>query len=244
MSNTNPNTQSLDKFCNMLGQFIDACITVWPEDPALKEYKQGFSMIMNPAMGSLGLSGKQKLAQEYYDSLSPFFSRCLEKDVTLFTEENIPILEEVHLREKWLDNSISEQTRETIWAYILELNRLCSMYISLFSRIPSDALNKIQKTADELALKMSSGAISMEELDLMKIGEEVVSGLSEEDMQGFMNGVLSDPTALAQLASSLAPVQGMDPSTILQAMNGGGVSNDLPAQLMSMMMQQQMNSSS
>ena len=240
---SNPNTKSLDKFCNMLGQFIDACITVWPEDAALKEYKQGFAVIMNPALGSLGLSGKQKLAQEYYDSLSPFFQRCVEKDVTLFTEENIPILEEVHLREKWLDNSISEQTRETIWAYILELNRLCSMYISLFSRIPSNALERIQQTADELAMKVSSGSVSFQDLDLAKIGEEVVSGMSEEDMQGFMNGVLSDPAALAQLAASIAPVQGMDPSIIMQAMNGGGgMSEDLPAQLMSMLMQQQMNS--
>ena len=241
---SNPNTRSLDDFCAMLGQFIDACITVWPEDAALQEYRQGFSVVMNPALGSLGLSGKQKLAQEYYDNMKPFFPRCQQKDVTLFTEENIPILVEVKLREKWLDNSISEGTRETIWAYILELNKRCQIYISFFSRIPSNALNLIQSKADALSQQLKSGATSVQDLDLAKIGEEVVSGMSEEDMQSFLHGVLSDPAAIAELASSIAPESGLDPSMIMQAMASGGgegaMSADLPAQLMTMLMQQQM----
>lgn len=237
-------TQALDGFCDMLGQFLTACITVWPEDSALKEYKMGYDMMMNPALGALAQSGKEKLIKEYHDSLSPYFQRCVDKDPTLFTEESIPILEEVHLREKWLSN-ISEQTRETIWVYILELNRLCQMHCSLFSKIPGTALEKIQSISQDLAAKVQSGQLNLQDIDMASLGQDVVAGLSEEELQGLMSGVLSDPSAIANLASSMAPGSGLDASVLAQAVSGGGLppgmAGQSPAQLVSMLMQNQVS---
>ena len=194
--------QSRDGFLDILGQFLDACLVVWPEDAALKDYKAGFTMIMNPALGAIGEQGKDKLVREYHESLSPFYQRAAQKDVTLFTEERIPILEEVNLREKWLDNSISESTRETIWAYVLEMNRLAQMHCSLFSKIPEGAMGRIQSVSNDLAAKLQSGQLNMNELDLASIGQDVVAGMSEQELEGFMQSVLSDPAAIANLASS------------------------------------------
>lgn len=234
------NQKSLDEFCDMLGQFLNACLYVWPNDESLNQYKVGFDVIMNPALGSLGNSGKQKLIQEYHDSMSPYYLRCSQKDPTLFTEEHIPILEECNLREKWLSN-ISQQTRETIWDYISKLNRLCQMHVSLFSRVPESMLGKIQTLSNDLSVKIAQGEVNFQDLDLASIGQEVVSGMTEEEMQTFMTSIMSDPSAIANLASTMAPGgQGVDPAMIAQVMGGAGISQDLPAQIMSMMMQQSM----
>ena len=185
----------------------------------MQTFIMGFQLIKNP----LARSAQEELITDYYNNLKPHFKRCSERDVTLFTEDNIAILKEVNMRDKWLDNTVNDETREVIWEYILELNKLSQMCVGLFSQIPSATLDRIQQTAMALAGKISSGELSAGDLDLSSIGQEVVDGLSEEEIASFTENLLSDPSALANLASGMAGTSGLniDPVTMAQAMAWG-----------------------
>ena len=121
----------------------------------------------------------------------------------------------------------------------MELNRLAQMHCSLQSHFGRAAARFDGQSA---AAKIQSGEMSVTDIDLAALGKDVMAGFSEEEAQVFMNTIMSDPSAIANLASTIAPGYNIDPSQIMQAMAGsGGMSGDLPAQLMSMMMQQQMS---
>ena len=229
-------TQTLDAFIGMLDQFLTACSEVWPEDTKLSTFRVAFGLIKNP----LARSAQEELITDYYNSLRPYFKRCSDRDVTLFTEDNnISFLKEVDMRSKWLDNTVDDETRDVIWEYVLELNKLSQMCVGLFSRIPSATLDRIQQTAVTLAGKISSGELAAGDLDLSSIGQSVVDGLSEEEIASFTENLLSDPGALASLASGMADTSGLsiDPAMMAQAMAAGQLGGGGGADAIAMAMQ-------
>ena len=228
-------SHTLDAFMDMMTQFIQACRGVWPECAGLRAMALGFDMMTGTP------NKKEEFIQDYYSSLEPFFSRCTERDPTLFTEESIPFLSAVQMREKWLDNSVDEETRSIIFDYILELNKLSQMHVGIFSRIPDTTLDRIQQMAQTIAERIQSGEMSPTDLSpamLTEIGQDVVDGLSEEEMRAFTDNILRDPTALTQLASNLTG--GMNPADLASAfMGGAGGGGDMLSMAMQMMQQQQ-----
>lgn len=233
MSSEDLKSQTLSGFISMMGQFLDACSEVWPEDDALKTYLLAFQLVKNPSMQS----ARESFINEYHESMKPFFERCNRRDVTLFTEECIDMLREVNMRAKWLDDSIDNETRDVIWQYVLELNKLAQMYVGLFSKIPSTTLDRIQQTAVTLAGKISAGEMTPGDLNLASIGQEVVDGLSEEEISAFTENLLSDPSALANLAAGFTASSGVDPMQMAQSMMGGGQGGGAEASAMAMAMQ-------
>ena len=224
-----------------MDQFLEACHEVWPEDSALETYKIAFELVKNPAMQS----AREAFINEYHESMKPFYERCNQKDVTLFTEECIEMLKEVNMRAKWLDNSIDDETRSTIWMYVLELNKLAQMHCGLFSKMPSTTLDRIQHAALTLQNKLDSGEMNLTDINLASIGQEVFEDLSEEEINAFSENLLSDPSAIANLASGLAAGSDIDPMRMVQTMmaNGaaGGGGDQFNAIAMAMQMLQQQN---
>lgn len=231
--------QHLEAFIDMMEQFLTACREVWPECNGLETLQLGFNMVKSP------MGNKEEFVKDYYESLEPYFSRCNARDPTLFTEENIPFLAVVNMREKWLDASVDDETRDCIWDYILELNKLAQMYCGLFAKIPDATLERIQTMAQSIAARIQSGEMSPADLSpekLTEIGQDVVDGLSEEEIKAFTDNILSDPSALQELASSLTGGMGGDPMALATALmgSGGGDGNPmaLAMQMMSGMTQQ------
>jgi len=244
MSSDNLKQQTLDQFIGILGQFLTAAQTVWPECGTLREFKAGFDLATNSALGN---TGKLKIIEEYYQSISPFFDRCRAKDASVFTENSIEFLVKIDMKQKWEDQSVSDDTRNTVWQYIFELNRLSQMHQDLFNKIPENTLGKIQTTANRLAERMQSGELDYNNISLSQLGEEVLGDITPEEMEEFQRNLMSDPAAIMQLTQSLAP--GIDPSMVMGMMmsaQGGGGSMAPPDNLgaiMSMLggMQQQGN---
>ena len=139
-------TETVDGWTNMLGQFLSAAMIVFPECNQLKEYKLGYDLVL-----TMGESAKLKLLTEYHNSLSPYYKRCAEKDPTVFTEENIEILNSLSLREKWLDPSVSDETRDTIWAYVQHLNHLAQLHFGFLENMPTDTMSKIHEKVVAMA---------------------------------------------------------------------------------------------
>lgn len=224
--------QHLEAFINMMGQFLSACREVWPECNGLKTLELGFNMVNSP------MGNKKEFVKDYYDSLEPYFSRCNERDPTLFTEENIPFLAVVNMRDKWLDESVDDETRDCIWDYILELNKLSQIYCGLFAKIPDATLERIQTLALGIGERIRSGEMSPEECNPQKcfeIAHEVLNGLSEEEIKAFQDNI--DLDNLGEIAATLTGGMGGDPMALAMQMmgNGGGEGGNPMALAMQMM---------
>ena len=237
--------QYLDSFIDMLGQFLSACEGVWPECNGLKEYRTGFDVVNSRLLSEdARLAAKEKIIDEYYTSLKPYFSRCSAKDPTVFTEESIPILEKVSIREKYLDQGIPDATRDVIWQYVLQLNQLCQIYNGLLNKIPSNVMNKVQETAMRIRAQIDSGTLDLNSLDVKELGKEVMSDLPEEEVETFINNFMQDPSSLAEIATNLGGIAGIDTASLMQQVmqgqaSGGGGDSAAIAMAMQMFLQQQ-----
>ena len=199
--------QTLDSFCDLLRQFAEACIQVWPEDAGLREMKLGFDMaITNALTESLRQTAKEQFIVEYHESMQPFYARCNQRDPTVFTEgSQIEFMRRVNMREKWLDSSIDDDTRDCVWEYILQLNHFSQLYCTLLNRIPEQALTRIQSTAMNIAeqARSADGSIDISNINLHQIGADVMQSMPEEELQAFSNQLLSDPASLTSLCTNV-----------------------------------------
>jgi len=225
-------SQHLEAFIDMMGQFLTACREVWPECNGLETLELGFNMVNSP------MGNKKEFVKDYYDSLEPYFSRCNERDPTLFTEENIPFLAVVNMRDKWLDESVNDETRDCIWDYILQLNKLSQIYCGLFAKIPDATLERIQTLAMGIGERIRAGEMSEEEINPQKcfeIAHEVLTGLSEDEINAFKDNI--DLDDLQEIAETLTGGMGGDPMALaMQLMGSGGGEGGNPMALAMQMM--------
>ena len=228
-----PNTQqpdlmdtTLNGFVEMLTQFLHACSEVWPEDTVIRDYKLKIDLAINQAISpQIKKEAMVKLINKWHTSLTPYYQRCAARDPTVFTETNAEVILSINLREKWLDNGIDEETRDCIWEYILEINRYAQLFSGLFSRIPSGTLNKIQSTAMNLANKIQEGKMNLADIDLNKLGRDVVDGLEEGEIEEFTQNIMSDPSTLQNLAASMLSGTGINMNDVMSSAMGGGATN-------------------
>jgi hypothetical protein len=220
-NNSDLNYTTLIGFCDMLQQFLEACCEVWPEDKAIIEYKLKLNLALNVSV-TMKKRAMESIINQYHDCLTPYYQRCAKRDPTVFTEGYLQsqneILTALNLREKWLDNSIDDETRDIIWEYVLEMNRYAQLYSGLFARIPKNTLGKIQSTAVGLANQIQSGKMKLSDLDLNKLGKDVVDGLDPAEIEEFTSNIMEDPTMLQNLCQSMLSGSGID----INSFAGGG----------------------
>ena len=72
---------------------------------------------------------------------------------------------------------------------------------------------------------------------LTEIGQDVVDGLSEEEMRAFTDNILRDPTAFDPACVEFDG--GMNPADLASAFMGGAGGGDVLSMAMQMMQQQQ-----
>lgn len=240
MASTDLINSTLQGFTDMLSQFLEACMDVWPEDTTISDYKLKLDLSVNQAVSpALKKAAMEKVINAYHKCLTPYYARCNQRDPTVFTETNIEMFEEVGLRQKWLDQGIDEDTREAVWEYVLELNRYAQLYSGLFSQIPSNTLGKIQETAMKMATKVQSGQMNLADLDLQQLGNDVVEDLDPKELEEFTQNIMADPSMLQNLCMSMMGTSGVDMGQMFQQAQGGGGGNAAAALAALQFLQQQ-----
>lgn len=216
---------TLESFFDMLSQFLEACQEVWTEDTNIRDYTLKINLaVTNATNQELKETAMKRIINEYHAFLTPFYDRCARRDPTVFTECYIEPLEEVGMREKWLDASVDDETRSAIWEYVLEMNKYSQLYAGLFSRIPKHTMGKIQSVAMDLAAKIQGGQMTIADLDLNKLGNDVVDGLDEAEIQEFTQNIMSDPALIQNLCSNL--MGGADMGAVMGMLGQGGAGNN------------------
>ena len=74
---------------------------------------------------------------------------------------------------------------EEIWDIIKRLNG----YVGVTCNIPSRMMTRIQSMATQIADDIACGKMSLENLDITKLGSDVLSGCEERDMNKFARNI-------------------------------------------------------
>ena len=146
----------------------------------------------------------------------------------------------VNMRDKWLDESVDDETRDCIWDYILELNKLSQIYCGLFAKIPDATLDRIQTLAMGIGERIRSGEMSEDEINPQKLWEvahEVLNELSEDEIKAFQDNLSTDPSALAEIAATLTGGMGGDPMALAMQLMGNGAAASAGGNPMALAMQ-------
>ena len=206
MSTTTPNdlkSTTSDAFADLTGQFISALSEVFPECTGIREACLMYDLALKNTISQESRhASKIKLIEGWHEEMSPYYERASQKDPTLFDVE-FPLFKDINLSEKWKDETVDNDTREAIWQYIHELNRLSQMHCGLFDKIPGNTMARIQSTAMELAQKIEGGSMTMADLNLAEIGQNVVEGLDENELNQFTQNILGEMSTIQNLCGGM-----------------------------------------
>jgi hypothetical protein len=188
-----PVAMSTEQFADLQGQFLESLIEVFPECDALAQLRMQFNL------ASMLASQKTERVEEWLQYMQPFFQACTQRqaDVVMKNANFPPSVQAMDIEGKWADPDIDEDTRQAVWAYLDELNRLAQMY-SLYKAVPGGMMTNITQIAESMAAQMANGGGN---LNFQQITEQVQQQIKPEDMDAFASGV--DPSMFTNLLSSM-----------------------------------------
>tara|TARA_Y100001970_G_C14167489_1_gene822172 strand:+ start:154 stop:939 length:786 start_codon:yes stop_codon:yes gene_type:complete len=186
----------IDSFVKMEEQFLASLIEVFPECPNLRQTKLEFNMACTLE------SQKQQRVEEWIQYMGPFFSDCTNKQAArVIVDRNFPpSVQAIEIQKKWQDPDIDEETREAVWAYLNELNRLAQMY-QLYSAVPGGMMSTITSMAQNMATQIQSGNLDMSNLNLQALSEQVSQQIDQNDLNAFASNI--NPNSMGNLMNMM-----------------------------------------
>lgn len=175
---------TMDAFLDLLQQFLEAMEEVFPECLKVKQYKLGLSMRVLQCGGreaDLRVVSKEAL-EAFHESMMPYYARVMQKDETLLHEQ-IDLMSNIDLPGKWTPE-LDADTKEAIWEYIQKLCEQSNIY-SMYVRVPSNMMTRIESMAHTLASQINQGDMSLSDLNIQQVSEQVLSSLSQDDLAAF-----------------------------------------------------------
>jgi hypothetical protein len=203
----------LDAFLDMMRQFLDALEETFPECFKVKTYKLGLTVRL--AQCANDEEALREVARQcigsYHDSMVAYYGRCSEQDESLI-HENIDLMLNIDLHQKWTPE-LHPDTKAAIWEYINKLNEYSNIY-AMYAQVPRGMMGSIENIAHSLATRISSGQMSLSDLNLQDMSEQVMSSIDPNDLQQFaatlQNGnMMQSVTNMYSMVSSMMRSQNM-----------------------------------
>lgn len=181
-------------FMDMMQQYLEALSDVFPECLKVQQYKFGLNVRLLAA-GSNAEEKKNVIREaivSYHASMSPYYARCIEHDDTLLLED-IDLMRNIDMPQKWTPDLHSD-TKNAMWEYITKLNEFSNIY-NMYSKIPCNMLTSIENMAHSIVNRIESGNLSMSDLNMQTMSEQVMSSLNMSDLQEFASRMQSGDAA-------------------------------------------------
>ncbi|ABT14039.1 hypothetical protein MT325_M485R [Paramecium bursaria chlorella virus MT325] len=194
-----------DNFTSLALEFVKEISEVFPEEAIFSECVKNFSSY-NP---------KKFLI----DTIGDHQSLVISKDDKLFDLVKIPGL---NIKTLW--SSVSDTTKESIWAYLSTL----VMLATALDNTPKELMSGIETLAQEFSEKMQHGELNMETLftDVMERVQQMdLSSMKDIDIGSLTKSMGIDPSMISNMMGG-----SIDPSLIQNMMSmvgGGGDEEDL-----------------
>jgi hypothetical protein len=154
-------------FNEMMGQFIDDVLSVFPDDLAIHMAK-----------------AKPCDYQTFMKQTGPWSSQLMAKDPAFFCEEN-EFAKSLYLHKHWNEPECTDSNKDAIWQWLSSLYMI-AMTLNMF---PPDALSQIEAVAESCAKNMKPGA---DDASMMAMMSSLMRGGGP--LAGIMNSM--NPAAL------------------------------------------------
>jgi len=145
--------------------------------------------------------------------------------------DGIPLLKDVDIRGKWSDPDFTEESKQNLWQYLSALET----YGGLYCAVPAGVMGRIEQVATTLSAKLQAGTLDIASIDITAFGEDLMSGLSPEEMRDFEGSLPDVYSCVGNVASMLAKQAGNDSfnveelmSKVVQMQAGAAVSGKPP----------------
>jgi hypothetical protein len=132
-------------FNDMMEQFLEELVQTFPEEPAMKKYRNAFEMLRK--------ANSRTCMENFMHNIAPYSKQVMAKDASFFLN-NPDVFKDFKLASIWTDD-LSDNTKNAIWQY------LQTLYIlgNTISALPENTLNMIEQLAKQCAGEMNAGAI-------------------------------------------------------------------------------------
>lgn len=135
---------SLAAFCDMMEQFLTELIEVFPNEKAFKKAKTATQLLRK--------TNPRVVMNSYMDCISPYATKLMAKDDTIFTEDagKIEFLNDLNIASHWTNPETTDGTKAAIWQY------LQTLYIlgTTIGMLPQETLSMIENVAQQCVSQM------------------------------------------------------------------------------------------
>lgn len=193
-----------DNFTSLAFEFVKELSEVFPDEVIFSKCVQNFAAY-NP---------KKFLI----DTIGTHQGLVVSKDDKLF---DLIQVQGVDIKSLW--SSVSDTTKESIWAYLSTL----VMLATALDNTPKELMTGIESLAQEFSEKMQHGELNMDTLftDVMERVQQMdLSSMKDIDIGSLTKSMGIDPTMISNIMGG-----SIDPSLIsnMMSMVGGGDEEDL-----------------
>lgn len=174
---------TIDAFLDLMQQFLQAMEEVFPECLKVKQYKLALQARLAVCMDDAAFKsvGRQAISA-FHNSMHAYYSRVLAKDESLLYED-IELMRNIDLPGKWT-TELHSDTKDAIWEYIQKLCEHSNIY-SMYSKVPLGMMSSIETMAHQIASQINQGNMSLGELNIQQVSQQVLSTLNPDDLQQF-----------------------------------------------------------
>lgn len=166
-------------FGSLVEQLIESLTVVFPECVETQEALLLFRNTIDDArIEELMDMWHQQVGSVHADDI-----RARRPDPLLDAMEQHALLRRLGMRSKWVDPGFVDEHKEVMWEYIDGLTNIAAMR----SQIPRGMLGRIEAIASSLADDINGG--SMSNLNLAEVGQRVLDGVDESEIQEFTGNI-------------------------------------------------------
>ena len=210
----NPMTdQSLDIFHQYLHQFLEALTEVWSECSETAKLKLEYEMACQQAPEVLRRKARKDFVTSYHRHMQPYYGRCSQKDESLMLDRSIqepmPFIGKIQFYTKWTPD-LHPDTKNSVWEYLACLNQYANMH-DIYTKVPSTMLSTIEGMATGIASKIESGEMSMTDLNVQTLGQQVAENIDMADLNTFAASMMSNKDNMTQMYSMLGSMMQQQP---------------------------------
>ncbi len=202
----------LDAFIDMMQQFLEAMEDTFPECLRVKQYRIGLAVRLAQCEDETATREMAKtLIDGYHESMAAYYTRCVNRDETLIYEP-IDLMLNIDLPGKWTPD-LHPDTKAAIWEFITKLNEYSSLY-TMYAKVPTGMMSSIESMAHSIAAQIGSGEMSLGDLNLQAVSEQVMSNINTDDLRTFADSlqtgdVVENMTNMYAMVSSMMRSQSM-----------------------------------
>ena len=213
-------------FIDLLEQFLAALSETFPECAGVRRIKLELAMGVTHALTrDMRVKNENEILTRFYGALEDWFDVISKRDERFFLECTSPVLEDVNLPGKWQDESTTDDIRDCIWEYTINLAEILRLW-GVYSKMDPGVVDAMQGVA--AGLITPDGGIDLSAIDastLMSLGETMIAGKTEAEAEEFARSMIASASSVLGASTGLGAAAaggGFDVGAALGALSGAG----------------------